>query len=184
MALAACMAKLKNGCDMFFVLSKILSYIIMPVVLITGFMIASAVVKKQHLKKKFFYIALFILLFFSNGFICNEVMKLWEIPVTEMKDVKTYQWGIVLSGVTKSESGPRDRIYFASGADRVTHALQLYKMGKIKKILVSGGSGKIAKTEQMEAEDIAQALMLMGVPQEDIVTEIISRNTQDRKSVV
>src|SRR5437879_4482179 len=113
---------------MFFVLSKILFYAVMPLTIISGLLITSAFVKKQSLQNKLFVGGISLLLFFSNEFIVNEVVKLWEIPITPMKEItKTYSWGIILTGVTKYDSGPQDRVYFACGADRVTHTLQLYK---------------------------------------------------------
>lgn len=170
---------------MFFILSKILAYAVMPLTIICFFLIAAAFTKKQSFRKKFFVAGLALLLFFTNAFIANEVMKLWELPVTPIKDIsKAYSWGIVLTGVTKYDTGPRDRVYFACGADRVTHTLQLYKMGKIKKILISGGSGRLDAPERKEAFDVAEALMLMGVPASDIVTESESRNTHESAEAV
>jgi len=174
-------AKSRNVCkDMFFVLSKVLYYFVMPFTIISALFLFSAFVKKSTLKKKSFIIGLVLMLFFSNEFIVNEMILLWEVPVTPMKEVtKTYAWGIILTGVTKHEVGPSDRIYFQSGADRVTHTLQLYRMGKVRKILVSGGSGNILDPQRKEAEEIAEALRLMGVPNEDIGTESESRNTHE-----
>lgn len=165
---------------MFFVLSKILAYLIMPVVIICGLLVSSAVVKKTTLKKKLFYAGLSLLLFCSNDFIVNEVAMLWEVPITLYASMdKNYEWAILLTGVTKHEEGQRDRVFFNRGADRVTHTVQLYKLGKIKKILVSGGSGRLSMPDEREADEIAEALILMGVPPEDIVKEINSRNTHE-----
>lgn len=164
---------------MFFFLSKVLTFLVMPFTMVCVFLLLSLFFKKPIWKKRFLISAIGLLFFCSNDFIANEVVGWWEVPVTLMKDVKHYKWGIVLTGVTKYETGPRDRIYFSSGADRVTHALQLYKEGKIEKILVSGGSGRINAPERKEAEEIAEALRLMGVPDQDITTEDKSRNTHE-----
>ncbi|GHM98679.1 hypothetical protein WSM22_01690 [Cytophagales bacterium WSM2-2] len=165
---------------MFFFLSKTLSYLARPLTVICVLFLVSAFTKRQRLKKRAFILGIIFLFFFSNEFIANEAIRLWEVPVTLMKDVnKTYTWGIILTGVTKHETGPPDRVYFQGGADRVTHTLQLYKMGKIKKILVSGGSGSLSDTERKEAHEVADALRLMGVPDTDIVMEAESRNTYE-----
>src|SRR5882672_11484336 len=157
---------------MFFVLSKILAYLIMPVVIICGFLISSALVKRPALRKRLFYAGLSLLLFCSNDFIANEVAILWEVPISLYSAMdKEYAWAILLTGVTKQEEGKRDRVFFSRGADRVTHTVQLYKLGKVKKILVSGGSGRLSMPDQKEADEIADALVLMGVPQQDIVRE-------------
>jgi uncharacterized SAM-binding protein YcdF (DUF218 family) len=164
---------------MFFILSKILAYALVPLVIVCVLLIVSAFLKNVSWKKRFFYSGLGILLFCSNDFISNEVALLWEIPVTRFADVGNYEWGLLLTGVTKYEVGPTDRVYFNRGADRVTHTVQLYKMGKIKKILVTGGSGRLDALEIKESSDIASALRLMGVPDSVIVEENISRNTHE-----
>lgn len=127
-----------------------------------------------------FWSGFVLLFFFSNDFIANEAMSLWELPATPYSEIeKKYQWGIVLTGVTSSERKPDDRIYFHKGADRVTHTVQLYKLGIIKKVLVSGGSGRLMDTGEREADDIQKVMIMMGIPEEDIRVENVSRNTHE-----
>jgi uncharacterized SAM-binding protein YcdF (DUF218 family) len=166
---------------MFFVLSKLLAYLIMPFVIICCLLVAAAVIKKQPLKKILFYTGLSLLLFCSNDFIVNEVMLLWEVPITPLREMKkNYEWAILLTGITRYDEGLiNDRVYFSRGADRVTHTVQLYKLGKVKKILVSGGSGSLTIRDRKEADEVEEALLLMGVSQEDIVKETNSRNTHE-----
>jgi len=120
------------------------------------------------------------LFFFSNRFIVNEVLLMWEVPPTPYENITgVYQAGIVMGGVTNSEKTPRDRVYFSKGADRITHAFQLYKLGKIKKILVSGGSSKLINTRYKEADNLYDFLILCGVDPEDIILENKARNTYE-----
>ncbi len=165
---------------MFFFLSKTLSYLSMPIVWITGLFIAGLVWKNPIGKKRCMRAGVVLLLFLSNAFIANEFAQWWEIPVTPMAEVtQYYEYGIVLTGVTKLDLEPNDRVYFGRGADRVTHTLQLYKQKVISKILVSGGSGRLGKVAKQEADDLADAFLLMGVPAEDIIIENKSRNTHE-----
>lgn len=121
-----------------------------------------------------------MLLFFSNEFIANELMLAWELPATPYQSIqKKYEWGILLSGVAKAEMKPDDRVYFHRGADRVVHTVQLYKLGLIKKVLVSGGSGRLLDIGEKESNDLAEAMILMGVDPKDIVIENESRNTHE-----
>ena len=121
-----------------------------------------------------------LLLFLSNEFVANEMMTWWETKPTPFKDIhRTYDYGIILTGVTKSDFYPDDRVYFHRGADRVTHSVQLYKLGLVKKLLVSGGSGQLISRSKQEADEMADALLLMGVPKEDILIENKSRNTHE-----
>jgi uncharacterized SAM-binding protein YcdF (DUF218 family) len=165
---------------MFFILSKTLNYLTMPLVIICLCFIVSWVIKNNKWKNRLFKFSLILLLIFSNDFITNEVVRLWELPATPLKEIKkSYSIGILLTGVTRGNMTPDDRVYFQRGADRVTHTLQLYRMGIIKTILVSGGSGSLLERSRQEADEIADALQLMGVPLEDIRIENESRNTHE-----
>jgi uncharacterized SAM-binding protein YcdF (DUF218 family) len=61
-------------------------------------------------------------------------------------------------------------------ADRLMHAVALYKAGKAPKILVSGGAHL---GNRPEASQIKDHLEVMGVPQQAILLELQSRNTYD-----
>ena len=162
---------------MFFILSKIVGYLVRPLVVILLLFISSLLTRRKIWKRRLFIAALASLLFCSNEFISNEVMRLWELPPTPFSEItKTYQVGILLTGVTKSNFNPTDRVYFQRSSDRVTHTLQLYTLGHIKKILISGGSGTILERTK-EADELALVLQMMGVPKEDLMIENQSDNT-------
>jgi uncharacterized SAM-binding protein YcdF (DUF218 family) len=162
---------------MFFILSKTIGILAKPLVIIVVLFIASWVIRNKLWKRRIFLVAMISLLFCSNEFISNEAMRLWELPPTPYAEIKkTYQVGILLTGVTKSNFEPTDRVYFHRSSDRVTHTLQLYKLGLIKKILISGGSGTILERSK-EADELALVLQMMGVPIEDLIIENQSDNT-------
>lgn len=162
---------------MFFILSKIAGYLVRPLVVILLLFISSLVTRSKIWKRRLYITALASLLFCSNEFISNEVMRLWELPPTPFAEItKTYQVGILLTGVTKSNFSPTDRVYFQRSSDRVTHTLQLYTLGHIKKILISGGSGTILERTK-EADELSLVLQMMGVPKEDLIIENQSDNT-------
>jgi len=165
---------------MFFIFSKTVSFIANPLVIVCILFLVSAVIKRSRLKKIFFSIAFSLLLFFSNGFIANEAITAWEIEPTPYAEISTsYTLGIVLTGVTLTDKLPEDRVYFHHGADRVVHAVELYKRGIIKKVLISGGSGRLVTTGRREADDVFKAMVLMGVPAVDLMVENQSRNTYE-----
>ena len=121
------------------------------------------------------------LFFFSNEFILNEVLRRWEVRPTPFHEIKRpYEWGIVLTGVTQfADDKPDDRIYFQKGADRVTHTVQLYKLGLVKNILISGRSGRLIDVGHVEAKEIKEAMVMMGIPDSVIVLETSSKNTHE-----
>jgi SanA protein len=61
-------------------------------------------------------------------------------------------------------------------ADRVTMAADLYKAGKVEKILVSGDNRFI---DYNEPEAMRQLAMSLGVPSEDIIRDYAGRRTYD-----
>ena len=165
---------------MFFALSKLLNFLTNPLVIVFIFMVASFIIKKQKLKKILFWTGFSLLLFFSNDFIANEAIAAWEPSPTPYADIhKKYDWGIVLTGVTHNDKQPDDRVYFHHGADRVTHTVELYKKGIIKKILISGGVGRLVTEGSREADDLFRVMVMMGVPEQDMLVENESRNTHE-----
>ncbi len=164
---------------MFFILSKTLSFLVMPLVVVFVLLLLSAVVRRRW-RKKLFWTGLSLLFFFSNDFIANEVMRWWEVAPTRFEAISTtYDYGIVLTGVTKNDMQPADRVYFARGADRVVHTVELYKRGIIRKVLISGGMGRLLTEGRREADDLYRAMVLMGVEPGAIIIENESRNTYE-----
>jgi uncharacterized SAM-binding protein YcdF (DUF218 family) len=133
--------------------------------------------KSAKRKKIFFRWAVGLLLFFTNPFFINEALLAWEIPATAWEKVQKYEVGILLTGISNAQKDPADRLYLNKGGDRLTHTLILYKMGKIKKILISGGH--FFKNDIQEGREIKKILLLAGVPETDIILEEKSLNTRE-----
>ncbi len=104
-------------------------------------------------------------------------MLAWEPDFKEFSEIKNHEYGIVLTGVTNLSKTAYDRTFFNKGADRITHALQLYRMGKIKKILITGGQGLNPVNSQSEAELLKRFLTMTGMPDSDILIEDQAKNT-------
>lgn len=164
---------------MFFILSKTLSYLVMPISVVCILLLLSVFLKNPRWKKRMFWSGLGLLLFFSNDFIANEIMLAWEVKTKAYADMKPHALGIVLTGTTIPLLKPDDRVYFHRGADRVTHTVQLYKLGLIKKILISGGSGRLGGEDEPEANKFRKAMILMGVDSASIMIENETRNTYE-----
>ncbi len=149
-------------------------------VIIGIFLLLAIAIKNIKQKSLCLYTGIGLFFFFSNDFIANEIAMLWELPPTPFTAItKKYDYGIVLTGVTRLDLQPTDRTYFGRGADRVTHTVQLYKLNLLKKVIISGGNGSLLRLGKQEADDLAAAMIVMGVPKEDIIIEKESRNTYE-----
>lgn len=106
-------------------------------------------------------------------------MAWWEVDPILISSLKNHDLGIILTGVTKDED-PRDRVHYMKGADRVLHPIQLYKLGKVKKILITGGSGLLLNTNNdIEAEKLKRTMLIAGIPDSAITIEPKSKNTYE-----
>lgn len=169
-------------CGMFFILSKTISILILPLSMLTIFLLVFLLARKAWLKK--WALGLFVAFFFifTNPFLPNALMYWWEWPATPIHALdEQYDAAVVLSGITASGKEPLDRVHLHKGADRIMHTVQLYKLGKVKKIILSGGSGLLLEDEQgsSEANEMRKVMLLSGVAAADIWLEENSRNTRE-----
>ena len=161
---------------MFFFLSKTIYFLCMPLTLVIAAFLFSIFIKRY--RKTFFWIGFGLLLFFSNQFISNLVVRGWEVSPVPIASLDRYPVGIVLGGLT-TDKEPRDRVHVTGSADRILHAIQLYREGKIRKILVSGGSGHLLGDSLSEAALLRRVLRLSKIPKRDILIEDQARNTRE-----
>jgi uncharacterized SAM-binding protein YcdF (DUF218 family) len=164
---------------MFFFLSKTVSYLFMPLTIVCLLLLGGVLIRNIKWKKKLFWAGFILLFFFSNDFIANEIMRVWEIKARPFSTMTKHKLGIVLTGSTIPFLKPDDRVYFQRGADRVTHTVQLYKLGLLEKIIISGGSGRLNGEDEPEADKFKKAMLLMGVPDSVILIENETRNTAE-----
>lgn len=166
---------------MFFILSKTLYFFLMPLPIIVLLIAAGIFIKNKLWKKRLIISSLGLFLLFSNPFLSNIAMKSWEGSPAPISQLEPHDIGIVLTGITNPYKKPNDRVYITRGADRILHAVQLYKLGLIKKILISGGSGKLINnnTDIKEADKLKNILLLAEIPNSDILIENTSRNTYE-----
>ncbi len=163
---------------MFFILSKILAFIITPLIWIIFLMIIGLYTKNDELRKKCFRWSLVITLLFSNAFLFDEVSRAWEIPAKPYSELKVYDAGIVLGGMIVYDPAMA-RLQFYRGTDRLLQAVELYKLGVIKKIVFTGGSGSILHPELKEGNYVKRYLLTLGIPENDILIEKESQNTRE-----
>lgn len=165
---------------MFFAVSKTIGLFARPLILILAAAIASVAARSDSWKKRFRLTTVILFLFFTNEFIANEAIRAYEAPLVPINSLqKSYEWGIVLTGVTEPDMDLKDRVYVTSSPDRVNHTVMLYRLGLIKNLLISGGSSSITDDRYREAAELRKLFITMGVAPEHINTEENSRNTRE-----
>ncbi len=164
---------------MFFALSKILAFLLKPLNLMALTALYGLFTKIPQRRQRAFTILIIMLLGFSNPWIINELAKRWEIGLRNPDTItEPYDVGILLGGYTEtSAAGPAGVVTFSRAGNRMAETLALYKTGKIRRILLTGGSGRIVGEESSEAPISRWYLQQLGVPDTAIWVEGASRNT-------
>ncbi len=165
---------------MFFVLSKLLIFFLKPLILI-GLLAIYALYTKNPLRRRRALIALLSLfLLFTNRWIISECAHAWEVGRMRPADIQQpYEVGILLGGYLDFSADAPDGVLSMQRGNRLVTALTLFKTGKIKRLLLSGGSGQLIGNEPIEADIAHDYLRQWGVPDSAILVENKSRNTYE-----
>ena len=129
-------------------------------------------------KKILLWLSICLSILFSNGFVIGKFVALWEVPGTKIDELKTYDYGIVLSGMFEYNE-TLDRLSARRGSDRLWQAIHLYHKRKIKRIILSGDSGYVFREGLHEADQLKKLLIEQNIPASDILIENKSRNTHE-----
>jgi len=165
---------------MFYILSKTFDVLLMPLTMAFIAIIYATFTKNRTRSRWIIGTTLFLLYLVSNPIFVNGLIKWWE-PVNYQVG-SGYEVGAVLTGgMSKRYDYKTKHIWLGKSGDRAVQAFELYKKGKIKKIIISGGSTSLRtdKLTQSENDGIRQYLIDSGVRAEDIFQESKSQNTRD-----
>jgi uncharacterized SAM-binding protein YcdF (DUF218 family) len=164
---------------MFFIISKLYSFLLTPFIWLFILLLIKLLTKNNKKLKKLILITFCVFIFFSNDFISREFVRIWEYKITpDDRLSKSYDVGVVLGGGMVTIDTKNKRITFRNNTDRILQAIALYKEGRIKKMLLSSGSGSLVEKYQNEARIIKPYLIEIGIPEKDILTDTLSNNTR------
>ena len=112
----------------------------------------------------------------STAYVADLLMASLEsdYPARTVSRIERADAIVVLGGATNGATHGNRLADVNDQADRLLHALALYKAGKAPVIVVSGGSRSWEAPESVLMSEILQA---MGVPEDAIIEERVSRNT-------
>jgi uncharacterized SAM-binding protein YcdF (DUF218 family) len=165
---------------MFFVLSKTISFLLKPIGILFLVALLAIITKNRTRKKRLIWIFLVLLYFFSCPAIINKLIKAYEFPTVQISTTKKYTYGILLTGGLVNESKSQGlSLFLGPQGDRLWQTVQLYKAGKVKKIIISGGNGFERKNETFAKENnkAKDFLIKTGVNAEHIIQEKVAVNT-------
>lgn len=165
---------------MFFVISKILSFLISPLTWVIALALLSLLLRNPKTKRRLLRIAIVAALFFSNTFIAKEFMRLWEpapVALTELK--RNYDAVIVLGGGMATTDERQHTTTFRHNTDRLLQSVWLYQNGYADRIVLSGGAGTLQYRNMREASILYNYLIEIGIPAEVVLVDSLSDNTHE-----
>jgi uncharacterized SAM-binding protein YcdF (DUF218 family) len=172
---------------MFFVITKVLLYLVLPP---SGIMLLMAVgfliVKRKRMVGWGLIVFAFLLLYgLSTGPVINALIVPLETSHPPLKDKTVHADAIVvLTGGVSEPSwpglGPEPS---EVSLERLVKGVMLYRALR-RPLIIAGGSGSLMHPEIPEADALARAAMDLGVPERDIVLENKSRNTMESARAV
>jgi uncharacterized SAM-binding protein YcdF (DUF218 family) len=164
---------------MFFVLSKVLLFLLSPFIWTLLVFIFGFITKNALYRKRAFITAFAMLLFFSNGFIFDQLIKTWEVDPVMMRELDSkYDYAIVLGGMASHDSS-MNRIVFHESIDRLLQTLDLFTQSYVDTIIISGGSANLLFKERKEATVLKEYFTALGLSEKRIIAEPHSRNTYE-----
>lgn len=162
---------------MFFILSKVLFFLLVPFWWIMILFIWRFFSKSVIVKKRLLVVIITIAIVFTNPFIYRSLVMQWQTEPATLSPGKTYEAGILLGGLAGYDKNERG--YFGNNADRFIQTANLYHQGMIRRIIVSGGTGKLSQDEPAESIFLRKELLANGIPDSAIIIESRSKNTYE-----
>jgi uncharacterized SAM-binding protein YcdF (DUF218 family) len=76
-------------------------------------------------------------------------------------------------------SNQYQRLQFIATSDRIAQAIGLYKRGKVKKLVITGGTGSVKFPNDRESPHVKEYLIRWGIPACNILIDSTSRNSRE-----
>jgi uncharacterized SAM-binding protein YcdF (DUF218 family) len=165
---------------MFFVLSKILRFLVYPVPLC--FLALMGILLFYH--RRWARKALLGVLVFYYGlsipYTANHFMRWLEVPRVDTQALRPpYDVVIVLSGALHTQLAQQGYTEFAEAAERILAGIIFVQQGLGKTLLVSGGTGNLFDQRTSEARLLKVFALQLGLSDDQVLVEANSRNTYE-----
>ena len=172
---------------MYVYLSKILPQLVMPIAVTMGLILLALILLRfdqRRLGALALWLAIAVLWISSMPITAGALYRQVEssYPAQPLSEIPQSDCIVVLGGVVQPPMPPRADVEFNNSIDRVYKAAQLYRAGKARMVIVTGGNQPWETSRWTEAELIHGLLVEWGVPENFIVLEGSSRNTRENAS--
>lgn len=166
----------------FFTLSKVLDLAVAPLTWALALALAAAILRgRGRWPLGLGAAALLVLVAFSLAPVSERLARLAEASAPRtFEPGTTYDAAVVLGGlVDGSASRASGEDELTESADRLARAFELWRAGRVKAVVLSGGTPRPVPGEPPEAERMSAMLRAWGVPADAIVVEGRSTNTRE-----
>ena len=165
---------------MFVFLSKLLPTFIYPIGLVTIFLFAALLLRRSPRWQRIcIWSALAILLITSNNWVPSLLTRSLEWQYLPLETYPQTEVIVVLGGTTQSALYPRQIVEIGGAGGRLLYAAHLYHEGAAPRLLLTGGYVNWMVDRNAPANDMAEILQMLGVPEEALWYETESRNTYE-----
>lgn len=164
---------------MFFVFSKLLNFFTCPINWIIGLFILFFIFKRKQYRRLLLFFSIIVALIFTNGQLNTLAVRAWSKPYlyNSLND-SVYEFAIVLGGST--DYNPElNQVDYNEKGDRMTEAIRLYRLGRVKKLYLSGESAFNFENGKSNAMLFLHYMKELGVNPKDIILEQEARTTSE-----
>ena len=169
---------------MYIYLSKILPLMVLPIGIVLELLLIALFLlwRRRRSAAVFFIVTAMAVLWISSmpvfgNFVLGKLEQ--RYPAVPLVEIPESECLILLGGALEPVRPPRVDVNLVDSVDRISKAASLYRAGKTKKVLVSGGNQPWAPNMKSEAAATRTLLVEWGVVNDDIMVEEESRNTRE-----
>ncbi len=165
----------------FFWLSKALDWFLTPVAWALLLAASGALLRRRRAGTVLLALSAAVLVAFSSDAVADRLMASVEASArsTYRPDV-VYDAVVVLGGlVDPAASRATGEAELNEGAERILRGFELFRAGRARNVLLSGGLAFPQPGDVSEADRLAGKLAQWGVPSDRIAVERSSRNTRE-----
>lgn len=160
---------------MFYILSRLFACTASPwlyILILLGFACFTA---RRKVRIGCFSAALALFLFFSNGYIYGLCLSAYVKPyLSDFDTIGHYKYALLPGGFTGYDK-TRERTDYGFAVDRQVDAIELYKLGKVEKLVITGDG---ASGDTGNATVYLQQLeRVWGIDSQDVIIEPKALNT-------